>query len=99
MKAWLIEVNTSPALTVEGDVDVDVKIPLISDAVDVLNFGDLQQVKAAASSSKAKKAAGASRHARVNTQQTSLRLERLRKNGDSLGIQKDYGQTPIGGTP
>lgn len=37
-KAWLLEVNFSPALGVESEVDEKVKYPLISDLVRVLNI-------------------------------------------------------------
>ena len=36
LRPWLLEVNTSPALGIECNVDREVKEPLIADLVDLL---------------------------------------------------------------
>ena len=38
MKPWLLEVNSSPAMSVETDIDVLVKPALIRDAINLSNF-------------------------------------------------------------
>jgi hypothetical protein len=37
-KTWILEVNLSPALSIESDTDLTVKKKLIMDALDILNF-------------------------------------------------------------
>ena len=39
LKPWVLEVNTSPALSTDSAIDKEVKEPLIADMVDVLGFG------------------------------------------------------------
>lgn len=43
LKPWLLEVNSSPALSVDCDVDAEVKTALINDIVDVLQFSPPQE--------------------------------------------------------
>jgi hypothetical protein len=50
---WLIEVNCSPALGMECDVDYVVKKPLIADLVSVLQFDDPDQPKPTSDSNSA----------------------------------------------
>ncbi|KAJ3214266.1 tRNA ligase [Dinochytrium kinnereticum] len=45
-KPWLLEVNLSPALSVDSDIDVEVKKPLLHDVLSLLNL-DTSDAKAA----------------------------------------------------
>lgn len=38
LKAWLLEVNLSPSLTVDTQIDIDVKRPLMEDTVDLISL-------------------------------------------------------------
>ncbi|KAI8925680.1 tubulin-tyrosine ligase family-domain-containing protein [Entophlyctis helioformis] len=40
MKTWLLEVNLSPALSVDADIDVLVKKPLLEDIISLVGIGD-----------------------------------------------------------
>lgn len=46
-KPWLLEVNSSPALDLESDVDITVKTQLINDTLDLLAFQQPQECLAA----------------------------------------------------
>jgi tubulin polyglutamylase TTLL2 len=46
LKPWLLEVNLSPALTIETQVDIDVKRPLLEDMIDLIGLNEFDGERA-----------------------------------------------------
>mmetsp|Transcript_32436 Transcript_32436/g.75659 ORF Transcript_32436/g.75659 Transcript_32436/m.75659 type:complete len:663 (-) Transcript_32436:212-2200(-) len=70
LKPWLLEVNTSPALAVECEADRQVKEPLISDLVDLL---EMQHASASNRNSAQPRAADSSRRLEQLTSAAKMR--------------------------
>ncbi|KAI8848502.1 hypothetical protein BC829DRAFT_212123, partial [Chytridium lagenaria] len=72
-KPWLLEVNLSPALSVDSDIDVEVKKPLLEDVLDLVGLKPIH-------------AKTAQEHADYLEQQQKQETRSRRKGSQSLQV-------------
>ncbi|KAJ3327713.1 putative tubulin polyglutamylase ttll2 [Blyttiomyces sp. JEL0837] len=75
LRPWLLEVNLSPALSVDADVDIDVKKPLLEDIVSLVGIGE-------------RDAEDAMTFMEEQVMLKSITRRSRRKNGETVSVRK-----------